>query len=138
MMSYIAAIALGLLGLIFVILACIEASLREPWSEKGPVIFEWIVAALPLLLAMQKLWTLGRSYRHNLVRLGAGAVSFHTLGGKQFEIPYPQIQSVKWEPQVSKGLLSIQTPETTYKFDSRACPRADTVAKLILERIANR
>jgi hypothetical protein len=136
LMSYIAAIGLAALGIIFVILACIEASEPDPWSQKWQSVLEWLVAAAPLLLATQKLWVLGRSYRHNVVRFAASAVTFRTLGGKQFEIPYLKIRSVKFEPAVNKGLLSIETAETNYQFDSRACPRADAVAKLILQRIA--
>jgi hypothetical protein len=136
-MAYIAAVALALLGASFLIAACVEISASDPWKEKWQLVLEWLVAATPLLVSVQKLWRLARGYQHNLVRIDANGVTIHTMGGKHFHIPFAQIRAVKWEPaKNNRGLLLIDTPETNYKFDLHACPRADTVARLIAERIA--
>jgi hypothetical protein len=136
-MAYIAAMALALLGAVFLILACIEISTPDPWTQKWRAVLEWLVAAAPLLISVQKLWKLARGYQHNVVRIDASAVTIHTMGGKDFHIPIAQIRAVKWEPAKNgRGVLVIDTQQTTYKFDLHACPRADTVARLIAERIA--
>jgi len=135
-MAYIAAVALGLLGSTFLIAACVEISASDPWKQKWQSLLEWLVAAAPLLLSVPKLWKLARGYQHNVVRLDAAAVTIQTMGGKHFHIPFAQIRTVKWEPAKNdRGVLAIETAETTYKFDLHACPRPETVARLIAERI---
>ncbi len=135
-MAYVAAVALALLGTSFLIAACVEISAPDPWKQKWQSMLEWLIAATPLLLSVQKLWKLARGYQHNVARIDASAVTIHTMGGKHFHIPFEQIRSVKWDPaKNNRGVLLIDTPETTYKFDLHACPRADTVARLIAERI---
>jgi hypothetical protein len=136
-MAYIAAVALALLGASFLIAACVEISASDPWKEKWQLVLEWLVAATPLLVSVEKLWRLARGYQHNAVRIDASAVTIHTMGGKNFHIPLAKIRAVKWEPAKNdSGVLIIDTPETNYKFDLRACPRPETVARLIAERIA--
>jgi hypothetical protein len=136
-MAYVAAIALSLLGVTFLILACIEISTPDPWTQKWRSVLEWLVAAAPLLISVQKLWKLARGYQHNVARVDSSSVTIHTMGGKHFVIPLAQVRSVKWEPaKNNRGVLLINTAETTYKFDLHACPRPETVARVIAERIA--
>jgi len=134
MLCLIAAIVLALFGVVFLILACVETADPAPWSEKWQSMLESVIAGIPLLLAAAKMGTLAHHYRHNSVRLSASEVIFHTLDGKQFQIPYSAIQSVVWDPAPRKRVLTIKTAETTYTFDENACPRPADIAKLLEDR----
>lgn len=86
------------------------------------------------LLSAPKMWAMGVEYRKNFVRFTASDVTFRTLRGDHFQIPYAAIQSVTWDPSARKRLLTIDTADTKYSFDARSSPSIGKVAKLLLER----
>jgi hypothetical protein len=137
---------LALLYFVFAILFVIIAILFElvgfgtaidpgPWSGKWLPVAEWCGFGLMWVLGAPQMWTMGRRYRHNFVRLRASDVIFHSVSEKEFQIPYAQIRSINFDPALRKRILTIETAATTYTLDQRACPRIGKVAELLKGRI---
>jgi hypothetical protein len=132
---FVFAILFVIIGILFLMVGGGTAIEPGPWSRKWLSVAEWSVFGLGWILGAPQMWVMGRRYRHNLVRLGASDVIFHSVTEKEFQIPYAQIRSINFDPAMRKRILTIETPATTYTFDQRSCPRIGKVADLLKGRI---
>jgi hypothetical protein len=129
------AILFVVIGILFEMVGLGTAIDPGPWSGKWLSMAEWCVFGLMWMLGSPQMWTMGRRYRHNFVRLGPSDVIFHSVSEKEFQIPYAQIRSINFDPAMRKRVLTIETAATTYTFDQRACPRIGKVADLLKSRV---
>jgi hypothetical protein len=129
------AILFAIIGILFVMVGWGTALDPGPWSGKWLPVTEWCVFGIGWACGAPQMWTMGRRYRHNFVRLGASDVTFHSVSEKEFQIPYAQIRSIDFDPAMRKRILTVTTAATTYTFDQRSCPRIGKVAELLKGRI---
>jgi hypothetical protein len=117
------------LGILFLMAGLGEATGKGDSKWLGTA--QWCFGGFLWLLASPKMWTMARAYRKNFVRLGASDVTFHTLTGHEYKIPYSAIRSLNWDPSPRKRLLTIDTDDTRYHFDARSTPRIAKVMELL-------
>jgi hypothetical protein len=129
---FVMAILFAVMGVLFLAAAFGEAVGKG--ANKWLGVAQWSFGGFLWLLSSPKMWTMGRAYRKNLVRFTATDVTFDTMSGQHYQIPYAAIQSIEWDSSARKRLLTIDTAETKYSFDQRSSPSIAKVAKLLQDR----
>jgi hypothetical protein len=133
---FVVAILAVLMGILFEMVGFGAAVEPGPWSGKWLSVTEWCLFGLGWLCGAPQFWKMGRNYQDNFIRLAASEVIFHSVSGKHFQIPYARIRSIDFDAALRKRVLTINTADTTYTFDQRACPRIGKVAEIVKARIA--
>ncbi len=129
---FVFAILFIVVGVLFLMAGLGEATGKG--EHKWLSVAQWCFGGFLWLLAAPKMWTIARAYRKNFVRFTATDVTFDTVTGHHYQIPYAAIKSVHWDQSLRKRLLTIDTEETKYHFDQRSSPSIGKVAKLLQER----
>ena len=122
------------LGLLLLLAAFGEAVGKEPWSSKWMGVVAFGLAGLSWLLGAPQMWTLGRRYARNVVRIDVATFSLHSAGGTDIQFALADVTAVRWNPKWKSRLCTVETSSSTFEFDTRACPKVKRVAAVIAER----
>jgi hypothetical protein len=131
---YFFVVAVVLLGLLLLVVSLARAVEDVPWSSKYFSVLGFGAAGLSWLMAAPWMWSMGKSYAANVVRLEGSRFSLHTPGGHDIQFVFSDVRQVTWNPGLRSRQCMVDTDAVIYRFDARMCPRIARVAHLIAER----
>jgi hypothetical protein len=133
---FVVTILAVLIGILLMMVGLGTAVEPGPWSGKWLSVVEWCVFGLGWICGGPQFWKMGRNYQDNFIRLGPSEITFHSVSGKHFQIPYAEIRAVDFDASVRKRALTITTADTTYTLDQRNCPSIGKVAEIVKAHVA--
>jgi hypothetical protein len=134
MLYYVFAVLFVILGILFLLVAVGSATGSDPWSGKLLAVFVSALVGISWLAGTPQMWSMGKSYRRNEVRLDGSGFSLHTPAGHDIRFVFAGVRQVSWNPGLRSRLCTVETDAMVYKFDGRSCPRTREVAHLVAER----
>lgn len=131
---YLFVLTFVLLGLLLLVVAMGQAGDEGPWSGKWMSVVGWAVAGLSWLMGVPQMWSMAKSYGRNEVRLDGSRFALHTPAGTDLQFAFCDVRQVSWNGGLRSRLCTVETGTSSYQFDTRVCPRAGHVARLVAER----
>lgn len=131
---YFFVVVFVLLGLLFLVVSLGRAAGEDPWSAKWMSVVGFAVAGLSWLMGAPQMWSRAKSYGRNEVRLDGSRFALHTPAAHDLQFAFCDVRQVSWNGGLRSRLCTVETGTATYQFDTRECPRAGHVARLVAER----